>query len=47
MKNRIIISLWGILLVVMIFTWPITVWLTWLITGFDLPKYLIKKINGV
>jgi len=42
MKKRFITSLWGILLIVAIFTFPIGA-ILWIITGFNLFSYLFES----
>jgi len=44
-KKRLIIVLWGILFLMVVFTWPITVVPLWILTGFNLFTYLTERIN--
>ena len=43
MKKRLIAALWGALLVIIIFTWPVSVVPLWIITGFNLFSYLFES----
>ena len=44
-KKRLIILLWGILFLMVVFTWPITVVPLWILTRFNLFTYLTERIN--
>jgi len=44
-KKRLIIVLWGILFLMIVFTWPITVVPLWILTGFNSFTYLTERIG--
>ena len=44
-KKRLIILLWGILFLMVVLTWPITVVPLWTLTGFNLLTYLTERIG--
>jgi hypothetical protein len=44
MKKRFIASLWGLSLIVIACTWPVTVMPLWILTGFNVFGYISNKI---